>query len=662
MDCPDRCSLSVTVEDGRVKSIAGNHVNPITAGFICSKVRAYGQRVYGKDRLLRPLVRTGAKGEGRFEPISWDAALGRIVERLSAIRSQHGGEAILPYSYGGSNGFVSQGIVDERFWRGLGALQLERTVCAVQTGLVSQELYGKMASVDFPDFEKARVILMWGANPRSSHIHLMPYLKRARAAGARIALVDPRRTLGDAYVDWHLPVRVGTDATLALGMIGHLERLGRVDRAFLSAHATGYEPLLSKARGVSLDEAARVTGVDAALIATVAEAYADASPALVRCGWGVERNRNGEAAVAAILALPAIAGKFGVPGGGYTLSSSEPYAVDSERLAGPAATARSVNMTQLGRVLLGDDPKVRALFVYDSNPAVTVPDQRRVNAGLAREDLFTVVFDQVLTDTAVFADIVLPATTFLEHQEVTTSYGTYALQMSEPVIAPVGESRSNDAVFRDLARRMGVALELPEGDGFLAAVLDTVEGPLEDGPARAGRGALRLARLRRDRVLRFEFPGERPVQFATAFPGTADRKIHLWPERLGADPYRTLPDAEDAAHPLVLISPSTEKSICSTLGEYGFESALLELHPEDARARALAEGDEVRVHNELGEVRVALKLNADLRPGVAYLPKGIWNRHTRNGSVGTALVPDFISPISGGACYNDCRVEVSAAR
>jgi anaerobic selenocysteine-containing dehydrogenase len=662
LDCPDRCSLLVDVKDGAIRSIDGSHVNPVTAGFICSKVRGYGRRVNGPDRLRHPLLRCGPKGEARFERTSWDTALGRIAERLEAIRASHGGEAILPFAYGGSNGLVSQGLVDEALFRALGALRLERTVCAIQTGLASEALYGKMASVDFPDFEQARVILIWGANPRHSSIHLMPYLKRAREAGARIAVIDPRCTLGERYADWHLPVRPGTDVVLALAMIGHVERLGRVDRPFLEKHAVGHEALLSRARGVSLDDAQRLTGVEAGLIATVTEAYCDANPALIRCGWGVERNRNGEAAVAAILALPAIAGKFGVAGGGYALSTSEPYAVESGRWIGPTPETRSVNMTQLGRLLLGDDPKIRALFVYDANPAVTLPDQRRVNAGLSREDLFTVVFDQVLTDTARYADVVLPATTFLEHSEIHTSYGTYAVMMGEPVIPPVGEARSNDVVFRELASRMGIAVDVPEGDALLAGVLDSVEGPLGDGPQRPGRGVERLARLRRDKVLRFSFPGERPVQFVTAFPHTPDGRIQLWPEALGPEPYGFVPEAADPAHPLILISPSSDKSVCSTLGEYGFVDAVVELHPADADARQLRTGDEVSLHNDQGEVRVALRTNQAIRPGVAFLPKGLWNRHTRNGLVGTALVPDFVSPISGGACYNDCRVEVSPAR
>jgi len=268
----------------------------------------------------------------------------------------------------------------------------------------------------------------------------------------------------------------------------------------------------------------------------------------------------------------------------------------------------------------------------------------------------------VMTDTALFADIVLPATTFLEHTDVSLSYGTYAVMLGEPLLPAAGEARPNEAVFRELARRLDVSLDLPEGDGLLAEILDAMDGPLGDGPARPGRAAERVARLRRDKILRFQFPAESPVQFSTVFPRTPDRRVQLWPEALGSDPYRLQPADDEAAHPLVLISPASEKSVCSALGEYGFGRVFVELHPDDAAARQLQDGAEVVVHNGLGEVRVPLRVSTAVRPGVAYLPKGLWNRHTLNGRVGTALVPDFVSPLSGGACYNDCRVEVSAAR
>jgi anaerobic selenocysteine-containing dehydrogenase len=658
LDCPDRCSLDVRVEEGRVVSIEGNHTNPVTAGFICAKVRRYPKRVYGPDRLLHPMRRVGVKGEARFERIGWDQAFDSIVDRFTQVRRDLGAEAILPFAYGGSNGLLSHGATDERLFRQLGTSRLWRTVCAAQTGLVNRAMYGRMASVDFLDFEKARLVIVWGGNPKHSNVHLVPYLKRARAAGARVVVVDPRRTLGDAYADQHLPVYPGSDAAVALAMICHLDRIGAVDRGFLETHATGWERLLDRAREWTLERAANAARVDARAIEKLAEDYAAADPALVRCGWGLERNRNGEAAVAAVLALPAMAGKFGKQGGGYALSASGAYGVDGGRLAGVAeADTRLINMSQLGRVLLEEkSPPVKALFVYNANPAVTLPDQERVRRGLLREDLFTVVFDQVLTDTARYADVLLPATTFLEQTDICTSYGTYGLMLSEPVIAPVGEARSNDRVFRQLAHRFGFDA-LPAGDDHLAQVLDTVRGSLQ-GPSH---GRERLAALRRDGIVRFDFPGERPVQFGNVSPGTDDHRIHVWPSELGSDPYRIHPDPGTDDYPLALISPASDRTICSILGETVTSPATLELHPEDGAARGLSGGQEVRVFNALGEVRVILHLNEDVRPGVASLPKGIWDRHTRSGNVGTTLVPDFVSPISGGACFNDSRVQVAAS-
>src|SRR3989442_1273719 len=449
LDCPDRCSLEVRVEDGRVTSITGSRVPPLTDGFICAKVRDFPQRLYGPDRLLHPMRRTGPKGSGRFERVSWNEAVGTIARRFTEILERRGGEAILPFFYGGSNGLLTQGTTDERLFRSIGASRLARTVCAAPTGAVTDALYGKMASVDLPDFALARFIIVWGANPKHSNIHLMPYLKAAREAGGRVALIDPRRTMSGQYVDMHLPVFPGTDGAVALAMIGHLERMGAVDRAFLEMHTIGWEKLLERARSWTLERAAARARVKASDIAAIAEAFAAADPALVRCGWGLERNRNGESSVAAVLALPAVAGKFGKPGGGYALSSSPGYGVDEERLIGvPEANTRVVNMNRLGRALLEEtDPPIEALFVYNANPVVTVPDQNRIVSGLEREDLFTVVFDQVMTDTALYADIVLPATTFLEHTELTTSTGTYPVMLAEPAIQPAGGAKPTRECF-----------------------------------------------------------------------------------------------------------------------------------------------------------------------------------------------------------------------
>src|SRR5262245_10758731 len=378
LDCPDRCSLEVGVADGRVVSLEGTRVNPETQGFICSKVRRFPERLYGPDRLLYPMRRSGAKGDGRYERISWPAAIALVAERLARVAERWGGEAVLPYSYGGSNGLIGQGTMDARFFARLGASRLERAVCAAPTGAVAAAMTGKLAGVPFRDYAHARLILLWGGNPWHSNIHLLPYLKAARVRGARVVLLDPRSTGSAAYVDEWLPVYPGSDVAVALALIRHLARTGRVAEAFVREHCRDAEAALAAAEPWTFERAAEVARVPAAALAALAEAYAASDPALIRIGWGLERNRNGGSAVAAILALVALAGKFGARGGGYTLSNSEASRLDDERLRGRAeAPTRTINMNLLGRVLLGElaPPPVQALFVYDCNPVVTVPDQ-----------------------------------------------------------------------------------------------------------------------------------------------------------------------------------------------------------------------------------------------------------------------------------------------
>lgn len=655
LDCPDRCSLDVEVAEGRVVSITGSRVNPITRGYICSKVRKFPRRVYGPDRLKHPMKRVGPKGAGQFERIGWEEAVSTIARRFKSVIAGRGAEAILPFFYGGSNGMLSQGTMDERFFRRLGASRLARTVCAAPTSAAAAALYGKMASTDFPDFALANYIIIWGGNPNHCNIHLVPYLKEAKSRGARLALVDPRSTLPADLVDLHLPVFPGTDLVLALAMIAHLEARGLVDRAFIEARTSGYDKLLARAREFPLPRAAGITRLPEASIRELAESYAGADPAIIRCGWGLERNRNADSAVAAVLALPAVAGKFGPPGGGYALSSSEAYAADSEKVVRiPEASTRIINMNQLGRCLTdGLEPPIQALFVYDCNPVVTVPDQNRIQRGLLREDLFTVVFDQVMTDTALYADVLLPATTFLEHTELSGSYGTYGLMLGEPVIAPVGEAKPNEEVFGILGRALGFTEpEFSENtQALLRQAMAAVEGPLS--------GEKTPEALRRAGRLAFEFPGERPVQFKTVFPNTPDGRVRLFPEDLGPNVYRYLPDPAEPEHPLALISPATSKLISSTLGEFNLREAFLEIHPADAGPRNIRDGEPVRIYNRLGSVEVRARLSAKLRPGVVFLPKGIWRRATLNGAVATALVPDTVTEVSGGACFNDARVEVA---
>ncbi len=652
LDCPDACSLQVTVKGGRITTIDGGAANPVTAGYICAKVRRFHQRVYGDDRLHFPAVRSGAKGAGVFQRVSWNDALDHIAGRLMAIRGESGGEAILPLCYGGSNGYLTQDNADALLFRRLGAARLARTVCAAPTGAANSALYGKMASVVYQDYPEARLILVWGANPSASGIHLMPYLKEARTRGATIVVVDPRATPVARQADIHLALRPGTDVVVALAIHRHLFESGAADLAFLAAHTTGADRLRERALPWTFERAAEVSGVRPADLERVARLYATSNPALVKCGWGLERNRNGGNAALAVLALPAVGGKFGVRGGGYSMSNSASWGIERTWLHDAEPSTRVVNMNRVGRELLEPTgTPIRGLFVYNCNPAVTLPDQQRVLAGLAREDLFTVVFDQVLTDTAAYADVVLPATTFLEHYDFAKGYGAMSLQLGRPVIEPVAEARPNADVFLDLASRLELGTAADPADE-----LEQMLGVINGLPPDVGE------QIREHGAATPPFDG-RPVQFVDVFPLTPDRKVALWPEAIAGDAplglYAFIPDPATAEHPLALISPASDRTVSSTLGELDRPRVVLEMHPDDAGPRGIEDGDDVRVFNTLGTLECGVKITPLVRPGTVAFPKGVWRRHTGNRLTSNALVPDTLTDLGGGACFNDARVEVT---
>jgi anaerobic selenocysteine-containing dehydrogenase len=656
LDCPDACSLDVRVEGGQVVKVDGSRLNPATQGYICAKVRRLPEHLYGPDRLLHPARRVGAKGEGRFERISWDDALDLAAARLGELRERHGGESILPFCYGGSNGLLTQDSTDARLFHRLGASRLARTVCAAPSGRAAAGLYGKMAGVALPDFRHARLTVLWGVNPSASGIHAVPFIKESLDSGGRLIVIDPRRTPLAKKADLHLAPRPGTDLPLALAVIRWLFEAGHADLGFLAAHTTGAEELRRRAEPWTFERAAAASGVPATDLERFARLYAESSPALIRTGWGFERNRNGGSAVAAALALPAVAGKFGIRGGGYTMSNSGIWggALDLRAVTEPEAPGprpRTINMNKLGETLLTGEPPVRALFVYNCNPLATMPNQEKVRRGLAREDLFTVVSEQVWTDTARWADLVLPATHFLEHAEMVRGYGSMVLYKTSPVATPAGEARPNVEVFAELIRRLGLERQddVTTGEGIAAAML--------------GGGSARVSgEIERDGVAVPDCGGS-PVQFVDAFPQTADRKVHLVPEALDREAphglYSFQEEAADERYPLALISPATGRTISSTLGQLVREPAAVEIHPLDAAGRGIAGGETVRVWNDLGEVRVAARLNPDLLPGVACLPKGLWGRSTLNGATANALAPDHLADLGGGACFNDARVEVA---
>ena len=654
LDCPDACSLDVQVQDGRVVKIDGSHRNPMTQGYICAKVRRFPELLYGEGRLLYPAVRVGKKGESRFERVSWDQALDLVAERMREARDHWGGESILPFSYGGSNGWLTQDTTDARLFYRLGASRLARTVCAAPSGRATIGLNGKMAGVALPDYIHSRLIVVWGVNPGASGIHLVPILKEAQDKGATLVVIDPNRTSLAKRADLHLAPRPGTDLPLALAIHRFLFEEGKADWEFLNTHTTGAEELRRRAQPWTFERAAGITGVPAEAIERLARLYAELSPAAIRTGWGLERNRNGGSAIAAVVALPAVAGKFGVRGGGYTLSNSAVWAADRLKAVGePEPATRVVNMNHLGAVLTDDPtpaiPPVKVLFVYNCNPLATMPNQEKVRRGLEREDLFTVAFEHVWTDTARYADLVLPATTFLEHRELSRGYGSFRMHRIEAVAEPVGEARPNYEVFADLCQRLGLTRPgEPETAADLESALLSQSDRIREELDRDGTAVPDV--------------GELPVQFVDAFPQTPDRRMHLVPETLDREaPLGLYGYQEDPAtdrYPLALISPATNRTISSYLGHLYKEQIPLEINPDDAAARGIEDGAEVRVWNDLAEVRVKARVSCDLRSGVVLLPKGLWSHQTLSGTTSNALSPDTLSDLGGGACFNDARVQV----
>lgn len=669
LDCPDACSLVVTLRGGRISKIDGGE-HEVTRGYICAKVRHFDKRVYGEDRLLHPAVRRGAKGSGLFRRVSWDEAMGLIVDKLRSVTAEFGGEAILPVSYGGSNGLLTQDTTDAALFRRLGASRLLRTVCAAPTGAANMGLYGKMASVSYQDYPDARLIVAWGVNPGHSGIHIMPFLKEARDRGAQLVVVDPRGTTLARQADLFLQIHPGTDLAVALSLHRYLFESGRADTAFLAQHATGVDELREKASQWTFERAAEVSGLKVAQLETFAEMYASASPALVKCGWGLERNRNGGSAAAAVLALPAVAGKFGIRGGGYSMSNSASWKIERSWVRDAEPNTRAINMNHLGRTLVDglvpesarenaaaagrEGPPVKALFVYNCNPAATMPDQGRVLKGLEREDLFTVVFDQVLTDTALYADVVLPATTFLEHYDFVKSYGPMTLQLAKPVIEPYGESRPNTDVFSELLNRLELKHD-GDADGEIDAMLDIMSSLPEPHGDELRDHAAAIAPF-----------GGRPVQFVDVLPVTTDAKVHLFPPTLDREAplglYGFQPDPASDRYPLALISPASERTVSSTLGELPRPMVTVEVNPDDAESRDLEENEMVRMFNAQGEVRLPVHITPLIRRGTVSMPKGLWRRHVSNGFTSNVLVPDSLTDLGGGACFNDARVQIEKLR
>jgi anaerobic selenocysteine-containing dehydrogenase len=654
----------VTVEGEKVVAVRGSRANPYTGGVLCAKVPAsYPVFVHGETRLRTPLRRIGKKGEGRFERISWDAALDLIHERFSAVIAAHGPQAILPLNYAGPHGMLAGGSMDLRFFHRLGASLLDRKpLCGGIRTEAWVGTFGPVPGIRPEQAALARLVIAWGNNVTWSNLHLMPLINRARKAGAKLVVVDPRRTKVAEQADLHLAIRPGTDVVLAWAIAAELERHGGLDRAFIERHVLGFEEFMAQARQISVADAARACGVPEGAVRQLAEWYQALSPAAISVGNGLERNQNGGSGIRAIFALPALAGKFGVPGGGLINGASFSFPKTPRRLQRPDLVpegTRTLNIIDVGRHLLDPDlrPPIAALFVYNHNPLIVHPDQNRLRRGLAREDLFVAGADVVMTDSLAYADVVLPAASHFEHADLFSAYGQHWLQRAEPVIPPQGEALPNTEIFRRLAARFGFT-----DPAFTASDAELMDEAVD--PADSRLAGIRPSQIPIDRALAMTIGGEDAALFRNVFPKTPSGKVELASSYLATRYGARLPSWRpvESPFPLTLISPASDQRITSTFG--GLDGSggppPIEMHPDDARARGLRDGIRVRMWNDLGEVRLALRVTDAVPPGVVCSLKGAWLRTSDNGQTISALCPAHHADISEGACFNDARVEIAA--
>jgi len=678
-DCPDTCATLVTVERGRAVRIAGDPEHPVTRGFLCAKVNRYLERTYHPGRLTTPLRRVGPKGSGRFEPVSWDEALDLVAERLTAIaRSADGPQAILPYSYAGTMGYVQAESMDRRFFHLLGASQLDRTICSMAGMVGMQMTVGANIGIDPELVPESDFILLWGTNTLTANPHLWPFVRQARERGAPVIAIDPIRTRTAEQCDEWLPIRPGTDAALALAMMHVLFAEKLEDRDYLERYTLGHAELRARAAEWTPERSATITGIPAERIRELGRQYGRARAAFVRINYGLQRHAGGGMAVRTIACLPAVAGHWRRPGGGVCLSTSANFRFNKQRLARPdlmpEPRPRTINMIRLGEALTRHDagvggPPVKALVVYNSNPAAVAPERGAVLRGLAREDLFTVVLEHFQTDTADWADVVLPATTQLEHWDVHFAYGHLYASLNRPAIAPLGECLSNAEIFRRLAARMGMDHEALRDDdlALVRQALDT------DHPNM--RGVTFDVLMERGWV-RLGVPTPFTPFAEGSFP-TPSGRCELVSERLaqmGLDPVptytppRELPETAPelaARYPLVLVSSPRHQFLNSTFVNVeslrrGAEPEV-HLHRADAERRALPDGSRVVVHNDRGHFTAVLRVGEGVREGVAWAPSIWWGKLAPDGRNANDTTSQGVTDLGGGPVFYDNLVEVSAA-
>ena len=668
LDCPDGCAWIVTVRDGEAVRLRGNPDHPFTRGALCAKVARYLDHTRTPDRLLHPLRRVGEKGEGRFERISWDDALAEVAERLLAVRERHGGEAIWPFQGTGTLGYLQglEGRAGARLWNVLGASEHLMTICSIAGSEGLRYTTGTNCGIDPEAFQDARLILLWGSNPLTSHHHIWKFIGAARAAGAHLVVIDPVRTRSAAQADEHLAPRPGTDAALALGLMHEVVRRGAQDEAFLRERCVGWDAYRERLAAFPPERVAEICDVPAERIVALGERLATTRPTAIRATMGIQRHAGGGMALRTLATIPAVTGDWALPGGGLAYSTSGYFRGDRAALArddlrpGPV---RSLVMTRMGDVLLGAEPPVHALVVYGANPLASNPDTDKVRRALRREDLFTVVVEQVPTDTVDYADIVLPSTMQTEHTDVHDGYGHMYLAWNEPAVTPPGECLPHTEIFRRLARAMGLdEPALYDDDLTLARTLIECGHPTLDG--------ITVERLRRDGWVRLGHPNPL-VPFASGFP-TPSGRLELYSERAAAaghDPVPGYTPPAEAAAPgedrLALIAAASHWFLNSMFANAPEQrrragEPVIALHPDDAAARALTDGAPVRVGNERGSFAAVLRVTEAARRGVAATTKGHWPKLLAGGANVNAATEERDADLGGGAVFHDCSVWVRA--
>ncbi len=680
-DCPDCCALETEVDEhGRAVCVRGRADHPITRGWLCAKVNRYLDRVYHPERILYPMRRVGPKGSGEFARITWEEAIAEITVRWRDIISQQGAECILPYSYAGTLGLVNGAVTDSRFWNRLGACRLERAICGhAAEEAVLLTVGGRLA----PSPEmllRSKLVLIWGSNPASTAPHIMPFLRQAQRNGTRVVVIDPIHTLTARSADQHIQPYPGTDAALALSLMHVVVEEGLHRPEWIAAHTLGWERLLERIMKFPPERAAQLTGLSIETIVDLARSYAMTTPALLRVTDGINRHTNGGQTVRTLACLPALTGQYGLPGGGLMYSTSDWLKWDKAAVAhnnDPACPPepRTLNMNRLGSILTGEaNPPITSLFVYNANPVASSPNAGKIVEGLMRADLFTVVHELFETDTARYADILLPATSQLEHVDLHKPYGHLSLQYNMPAIAPLGEAKSNWDVMRALAASMGFddAWLKEDANEVIRSVL---EATAQSNPLLAG---ITLERLQVEGSIPLTIPAEQQVPFANGIFHTPSGKVEFYSEQAAAKGYDPVPcwepevesGVEESAQHLAdsrlpLLCPAAHHFVSSTFGNQermiAREGApMLRIHPQDAESRGIHHGQLVRVSNERGECYLVADVTGDVRPGVLATTTVWWPKFSPDKRNVNWTTSDGLADFNGGSTFYTNMVAVEA--